>query len=155
MKSGTKTPSRLPQPPSPPPAVEVAAGLIFRGGRLLIAQRYPGSHLGGLWEFPGGKREEGETFEQALVRELKEELEVTVSVGEMIQAVEHTYPDKTVRIRFFRCRIRSGEPRAAGCHGFKWIPRSALGAQRFPEADALLLERLAREAGFWDDASAD
>lgn len=154
MKSGTKADLRPPHV-TPPPTVEVAAGLIVRHGRLLIARRYPGSHLGGLWEFPGGKREKGETFEEALVRELQEELDVTVSVGEMIEAVEHTYPDKTVRIRFFRCRIRSGEPRPVGCHGLKWIPRSALGEQRFPEADEHLLERLAREAEFWSDATGD
>ena len=61
--------------------IEVGAAIIFRDGKLLITQRHADSHLGGLWEFPGGKREEGETFEQCLVRELQEELCVGVSVG--------------------------------------------------------------------------
>ncbi len=132
-----------PQPPGLPdgPSIEVAAGLIFHNGRLLIAQRYLDSHQGGLWEFPGGKREEGETFETALVRELQEELGVTVKVGELIESVVHTYPEKTVWIRFFRCDIREGEPWALGCHQVRWVQRSQLHEQDFPAADARLLNR--------------
>src|SRR5512134_3411193 len=63
------------------PSVEVSAGLIFRAGKLLITQRHADSHLGGLWEFPGGKREPGETFEECLTRELQEELGIQVEVG--------------------------------------------------------------------------
>ncbi len=77
--------------------VEVSAALIFRDGKLLIAQRHAKSHLGGLWEFPGGKREAGETFEQCLVREICEELGVDISAGELFEEVSHTYPEK---IRF-------------------------------------------------------
>ncbi|MEI9864057.1 MAG: NUDIX domain-containing protein [Limisphaerales bacterium] len=66
-----------------PKIIEVSAALIFRDGKLLIAQRHANSHLGGLWEFPGGKRESGETFEQCLVREIREELDVEISVGEL------------------------------------------------------------------------
>ena len=131
------------------PSIDVAAGLIFRDGRLLIAQRHPDSHLGGLWEFPGGKREPNETFEAALVRELQEELGVTVAVQGLIETVEHDYPGKRVRIRFFTCRILAGEPRAVDCHTFKWIRRSALHEQPFPEADRHLLDRLTREDHLW------
>src|SRR3954466_7752896 len=76
--------------------VEVAAGLVFRGGKLLITQRYPDAHLGGLWEFPGGKRECDETFAQCLARELREELGIEVEVAERIEVVAHDYPDKKV-----------------------------------------------------------
>lgn len=129
--------------------VEVAAGLIFHRGRLLIAQRRPDAHLGGLWEFPGGKRERAETFEAALARELHEELGVHVRVRELLEEVVHDYPEKSVQIRFFRCDLREGQPRALGCHRVRWVRRSELNEQDFPAADARLLERLAREDQLW------
>ena len=72
--------------------IEVSAGLVFRSCKLLITQRHAGAHLGGLWEFPGGKREKGETFEQCLSRELREELGVEVVVGRLFDTVTHAYP---------------------------------------------------------------
>src|SRR5437773_2250204 len=100
--------------PSTPPSlqvVDVAAGLIFRDGKLLITQRRAGAHLGGLWEFPGGKREPNETFEECLVRELREELGIEVVVGELIESVTHAYPEKTVHLSFFRCTLKEHDPR--------------------------------------------
>src|ERR1041385_284352 len=85
------------------PSVEVAAGLVFRNGKLLITQRHPEAHLGGLWEFPGGKREPDESFENCLARELREELGIEVEIGELVESVTHAYPEKTVRLKFFRC----------------------------------------------------
>jgi mutator protein MutT len=90
--------------------VEVSAALIFRDGKLLITQRRAKSHLGGLWEFPGGKLEAGETFEQCLVREIREELGVEISVGELFSEISHDYPEKSVRLEFFICKLISGEP---------------------------------------------
>jgi 8-oxo-dGTP diphosphatase len=123
--------------------IEVSAGLVFHGGRLLIAQRKPDAHLGGFWEFPGGKREPGETFEACLVRELREELAIEVSVDELVEEISHDYPDKQVLLRFFRCRLVSGEPRPIGCHAIAWIIREMLTEYPFPAADARLLARLA------------
>jgi 8-oxo-dGTP diphosphatase len=128
--------------------IEVAAGLIFQRGRLLITQRYAGAHLGGLWEFPGGKRELDETYERCLERELKEELEIEVRVGRLIDAVTHSYPGKTVHLKFFLCELLRGEPRATGCAAFKWVGREELAAHEFPAADARLLERV-RAADWW------
>ena len=89
--------------------VEVAAGLIQdAAGRYLIAQRPPGSHLEGLWEFPGGKREPDETLEACLRRELAEELSATFAVGEKVQTVRWVYPEKTVVLHFYRCRLEAG-----------------------------------------------
>jgi 8-oxo-dGTP diphosphatase len=122
--------------------IEVSAALIFRDGKLLIAQRHAGSHLGGLWEFPGGKREPGETFEQCLVREIREELGVDIVVGELFQEVTHTYPEKCVHLKFFRCRLIAGEPQPLDCAAVKWIKQSELAAHEFPAADALLIETL-------------
>jgi mutator protein MutT len=137
--------------PAPTPQfLEVAAGLIFRDGRLLITQRHEGAYLGGLWEFPGGKREPGESFEQCLVRELREELGVEATVGAEFEAVTHAYPDKTVHLRFFLCRLVSGEPQPLDCAAAQWVGRGELGDYKFPEADARLLERLRGEEGLWD-----
>lgn len=144
--------SQPPRQPSNHPStsvVEVAAGLIFRNGRLLIAQRHLDSHLGGLWEFPGGKREPGESFAQALARELKEELDVRVEVKDLVEEVTHSYPTKTVRLQFYLCRLVEGEPAALGCSDLRWINREQLGAYPFPEADAHLLTWLKAEDRFW------
>lgn len=129
--------------------LEVAAGLVFRDGKLLITQRYEDAHLGGLWEFPGGKRECTETFAQCLGRELREELGIEVEVGERIQAIEHEYPEKRVLLEFFRCRWLANEPQALGCPAFAWVTRDELANYEFPAADAKLLEFLKTSDSFW------
>src|ERR1035438_1977423 len=75
--------------------IHVSAALIFRAGQLLITQRHAQSHLGGLWEFPGGKREAGESFEQCLVREIREELGVEIAVGELFEEISHRSEEHT------------------------------------------------------------
>ena len=122
--------------------IEVSAALIFHQSRLLITQRNEGSHLGGLWEFPGGKREAGETFEECLVREIREELDVEISVGELFEEVRHDYPEKSVHLKFFLCKLITGEPQALDCAAVKWVDKAGLGAHELPAADARLLERL-------------
>ncbi len=135
---------------APGAVVEVAAGLIFRCGRLLLTQRREEDHLGGLWEFPGGKREPGETFGECLSRELREELEIEVEVGPLVEEVLHRYREKTVLIQFLRCRWVSGEPQAIGCQALVWVERGELSRYAFPDADACLLERLRRSGSLWD-----
>jgi 8-oxo-dGTP diphosphatase len=130
--------------------IEVSAALIFRDGKLLITQRHAKSHLGGLWEFPGGKREPGETFEECLVREIREELGVEICVGALFADLHHDYPEKSVRLKFFTCKLLSGEPRPLDCAAVKWVAKMALGDFEFPAADAQLLEKLARLVK-WDD----
>jgi len=129
--------------------IEVSAGLIFRDGKLLITQRHADAHLGGLWEFPGGKREPDETFEQCLGRELREELGVEVVVGESFESVTHAYPEKTVRLEFFLCDLATGEPRPIGCAALKWVSRTELKHQEFPSADARLLNKLSMNDALW------
>lgn len=124
------------------PVIEVAAGLIFREGKLLITQRHAHTHLGGLWEFPGGKREAGETYEQCLRRELTEELGIEVEVGDLFEEITHAYPEKTVHLRFFTCRWIQHEPRPLGCAAVAWVAREELEGYEFPAADVQLLAKL-------------
>src|SRR5437763_15979588 len=106
--------------------VDVAAGLVFRDGKLLITQRPADAHLGGLWEFPGGKREPNETFEECLARELREELGIEVAIGELLESLTHEYAEKTVHLRFYRCQWHRNEPQALGCPAFKWVTADEL-----------------------------
>jgi 8-oxo-dGTP diphosphatase len=145
----TPTPGDRPSTAHPQPTIEVAAGLVFRAGKLLITQRHPEAHLGGLWEFPGGKREPGETFEQCLVRELREELGVQVEVGARFESVTHAYAEKTVHLQFFLCRLQKGEPQLLGCAALKWVTHHELAAHAFPAADAQLLQKLQDDSQLW------
>ncbi len=136
--------------PADNPRLEVSAALLFRAGRLLIAQRRQGDHLGGLWEFPGGKIEPGETPESCLRRELEEELGVQVAVGPLVAEVSHDYPGRRVHLRFHRCRLLEGEPAPLLCQAIAWIAPCDLERFEFPAADAALIARLASpEARAW------
>jgi mutator protein MutT len=140
-------------PPSsaaPRNAIDVAAGVVFRQGQVLITQRRPDDHLGGLWEFPGGKRESGESFESCLRRELMEELGIEVEVGERMGSVTHAYPEKTVHLRFYRCTWLKHEPRVMGCHAFAWVTAAQLSEYVFPPADETLLRTLRASAELWE-----
>lgn len=134
--------------------VDVAAGLVFRDGKLLIARRFDDVHLGGLWEFPGGKREPEETFEACLVRELREELGIEVRVGSRVEMVTHEYPEKTVHLQFFRCAWHRNEPQALGCTDFAWVTAGALDDYEFPAADESLLQKLKTDPSFWENGPA-
>jgi 8-oxo-dGTP diphosphatase len=130
--------------------IEVAAGLVFRKGQLLITQRSPQAHCGGLWEFPGGKRESGESFEECLKRELREELGIEVHVQELIEALRHDYPDKSVYLKFYRCQWVQNEPQPLSCHDLAWVTCPELANYDFPAADARLLQKLRDSAAFWE-----
>ena len=130
-------------------SIEVAAALIFDSDRLLIAQRPLGVHLEGLWEFPGGKREPGETYEACLLREIREELGCEVWVGSVLHESEHAYPEKGVRIRFFHCQLVSGIPEPLECTALRWVSTDSLGQFQFPEADQALIEQLKMHPEWW------
>ena len=131
------------------PILDVAAALVFREGKLLITQRHANAHLGGLWEFPGGKREPDETFETCLARELREELGIEVAVGGLVESLTHAYPEKTVYLRFYRCRWQQHEPQPLGCSAFKWVTAAKLKDYAFPAADARLLDKLRNDIELW------
>ena len=120
----------------------VAAAVIERAGRVLMTRRQRGQHLEGLWEFPGGKCESGETLEACVRRELREELGLLVEVGDEIWRIEHAYPEKHVRLHFFRCAC-SGDPLALQGQDVRWVPLDELQDLPVPEADRSLVSRLA------------
>ena len=123
--------------------VEVVAAIIERDGRYLITRRLEGTHLAGLWEFPGGKLLKGEKPEDALRRELREELGVEAAVGELIQTVDWTYPEKSVGLLFFRCAL-AGEPTSLEGQEMRWIAAADLPSCTLPDADATLIAKLSR-----------
>jgi 8-oxo-dGTP diphosphatase len=129
-----------------PLVVEVAAGLIRDGaGRYLITQRRRGSHLAGRWEFPGGKIEAGETPAAGLRRELEEELSATFTVGDLVETVRWEYPDRTVTLHFFDCRLESGVIVPREEQAMEWVEPARLPDYDFPPADRELIERLGRQ----------
>jgi 8-oxo-dGTP diphosphatase len=128
-----------------PLVLEVAAGLIRDGaGRYLITQRRRGSHLAGLWEFPGGKVEAGETPAACLRRELVEELTATFAVGTLVETVRWEYPDRTVVLHFFDCRLEAGAIVPREEQAMAWVEPTRLAEYDFPPADTELIARLAR-----------
>jgi 8-oxo-dGTP diphosphatase len=121
--------------------IVVLAAVIARDGRYLLSRRLTGTHLAGLWEFPGGKCEPDETHEACLARELREELDVDARIGPEIIVIDHTYPERTVRLHFRRCEI-SGEPRPMLGQELRWVTPADLRTIELPEADKALVERL-------------
>ena len=123
--------------------IEVAAGILADAeGRVLLMQRLPGKHLAGLWEFPGGKIEPGETIAQALVRELDEELGVAVLAAEPLLCLPWHYPEKSVRLHAWRVTAWRGEPRAREGHPLRWLAVRDMDAADMPAADAPILTAL-------------
>jgi mutator protein MutT len=124
--------------------IDVVAAIIRRGGQILITQRFDHVHLPGLWEFPGGKVEAGESLQAALEREIMEELGVKIRVHDEFFTVEHDYPTKSVRLHFFNCSIIEGEPQLIEVADMRWVHPQDLGQFDFPPADAELIARLRR-----------
>lgn len=121
--------------------IVVAAAVIERDGRFLVARRLEGSHLAGCWEFPGGKCEPGENAQDCLARELREELDVAARVGPEILRTTHTYPERSVELRFFRCEP-AGDPKPMLGQQLRWVRREELASLEFPPADRELIAML-------------
>jgi len=123
--------------------IEVVAALVQdEKGRYLITQRRKGSHLAGLWEFPGGKREADESLEEALRRELAEELSARFAVGQRVETVRWEYPERTIVIHFYRCRLESGTIEPREDQAMAWVAPERLSDFDFPPADRDLIARL-------------
>ena len=121
---------------------EVVAALIWRGEKFMICQRPSHKARGLLWEFVGGKVEAGETKEQALTRECREELGVSLSVGEVFMDVTHEYPDLLVHLTLFHATIAEGEPKMLEHNDIQWITPSEIPNYDFCPADVEILEKL-------------
>lgn len=124
------------------PHCDIGVGVVRRGGRVLIARRKPDGLLGGLWEFPGGKRRPGERLERTVERELEEELGIEVDVGAQVLTIPHEYTHLRVTLHVFESRHRAGRPRAIGCAAWRWVAPAELSRYPFPAADAAILEWL-------------
>ncbi len=124
------------------PHHDIAVGVVWRGDEILIAKRRPEGLLGGLWEFPGGKPEPGESLEAAVVREVAEELGIEIAAGSKIASVDHAYSHFEITLHAFHCRYRSGTPRPLGCQEYAWVKPGELDRYAFPAANRRVLERL-------------
>lgn len=127
---------------APRPRLVVVAAVAERDGRIMICQRRPGAHNGLKWEFPGGKLEPGESPEEALARELREELDIEVAVGRVRDVVFHRYADRDVLLLFYGCRILAGEPATLDCNAVRWVTPRELEGFDFAEADRAFVERM-------------
>ena len=127
-----------------PKHVEVVAGLIFRDGRLLACQRRESGAFPLKWEFPGGKVEPGESFEECLIREIAEELDIQVAVGQQFGVVKHSFTHFKMRMVVFMCSFVSGTPKAIGCDTFAWVTRDELESYAFPVSDRNVITALRR-----------
>lgn len=121
---------------------EVVAALIWDGNKFLACQRPASKARGLLWEFVGGKVEPGETKEQALIRECREELAVTVSVGSIFMDVLHAYSDMTVHLTLFHAAIAEGIPQKLEHNDIRWLTVKEIDQYAFCPADKVILERL-------------
>ena len=122
--------------------VEVVAGLVWRGDKFMICQRPKHKARGLLWEFVGGKVERGESREDALIRECKEELDVIVKPLDVFCTVDHVYPDITIRLILFNAEIVSGTPKLLEHADLKWITAEDIDNYKFCPADKEILERI-------------
>ena len=121
---------------------EVVAALIWQGDKFMICQRPAHKARGLLWEFVGGKVEPGETKEQALIRECREELAVTLSVGDVFMAVVHEYHDLTVHLTLYSATIAKGEPQKLEHNHIKWITPSEMPNYKFCPSDEVILPKI-------------
>lgn len=121
--------------------IVVVAAVIEENGRFLVARRLAGTHLAGYWEFPGGKVHEGEAHNDALQREISEELNVGLLNPRRVLQTAHAYPERTVELHFYRCEL-TAEPQPVLGQELRWITREEFGRLEFPPADSELIDGL-------------
>jgi 8-oxo-dGTP diphosphatase len=124
--------------------IRVVAAEIARGGRYLITQRAPRAVLPLLWEFPGGRVEDGESDVDAVVREIREKFGIDPRVGELTLEVTHTYPQYIVNLRVYRCSVDADEFPEAHVHDWRWVAPEEFGNYPFPGADQQTIDQLVR-----------
>jgi 8-oxo-dGTP diphosphatase len=122
--------------------IDVVAGIIRKEGQILITKRPENVHLAGLWEFPGGKVESGESLESALQREIQEEIGLEIRLDSEFFTIDHDYPTKSVRLHFFNCTVLAGEAKPLDVADLRWVKPADLGNYEFPPADNELISKL-------------
>ena len=120
----------------------VTAGIVIRKGRVLVAKRTRQSHGDLLWEFPGGKMESGEDPKVCLKRELLEELDIGIKVGEILEVVYHRYEEYPILLLGYRCALKEGTPKALGCREYRWVGKEELKVLHLAEADKPIRDKL-------------
>ena len=146
-QSGCPTDYPVKAPRKKVPHIVVGAAVVRnRKGEVLIAQRREQDMLGGLWEFPGGKQETGETIRQCIVRELKEELGINVEVEDFLTTVHHAYSHFTMDMHTYFARIRSGRPRPLHCQNYRWVRINGLRDLPYSKADLNIITELENES---------
>ena len=128
------------------PTYTVALGIIWRHGKILIDQRKPEGHLGGLWEFPGGKRQGREAIKQTLIREVQEEIGIEITVKKRFMIVNHAYSHFRVRLHVYECDYLSGHAQAKDCVQIKWVAPQQLKRYAFPGANQVMIEHILAHA---------
>ena len=127
--------------PSVVTTIVVTAAIIQRDDRYLVTRRQPGAHLAGVWEFPGGKCDAGESLSACMSRELREELGIRATVGPELFTASHDYPDRRVELHFFECQA-SDDPAPLLGQEMRWVTRAELVGLEFPPADEELIRLL-------------
>ncbi len=140
-------PERIPKPHKKQaiPHYNIAAGLIWKNEKILIAKRPENKMLGGLWEFPGGKQEVGETLEQCLAREILEELGIRIEVEAPFMSVNHAYSHFKITLHTFNCRVKNGNPRNLEVADYAWVTPHELSNFAFPSADVKISKALKKK----------
>ena len=123
---------------APVPTLTVTAGVLRRGNTVLLTKRPADGLLGGMWEFPGGKQESGETLAECLARELREELDIDVEVGDEVGVFRHAYSHFRVVLHAFECEITGGEPRPLASDSLEWVPVERLGEYAMGKIDRII-----------------
>jgi A/G-specific adenine glycosylase len=148
FQRGTQAERPVKRAKSKPPHYEVAAGIIYdAAGLILIAQRPLDGLLGGMWEFPGGKQEVGETLQACLQRELREELAIEVRVGDLFAVVDHAFTHFSITLHAFICQHTGGAPQALGARAFAWVTLDQLADYAFGKADRRVIDQLRARRG--------
>jgi 8-oxo-dGTP diphosphatase len=121
--------------------IVVTAAVVEQDGAFLLTRRLDGTHLAGHWEFPGGKLHAGESLEEGLAREIREELDADIEIGPEILATVHDYPDRSIELRFFRCALKS-DPKPTMGQQMRWVALQDLPSVQLPPADDELVQLL-------------
>lgn len=127
-----------------PSIIPCGVALIRRGREFLISQRHANDTFGGYWEFPGGKRDRGETLTQCVLREAREELDIEITVGRKLFEIQKKYRDRTVWLNFFLCAYISGDPKPLESQEVRWVDVLKLHTFKFPPANRIVIQKLRR-----------